>query len=91
MYRCSIRVKLINYLLKGSNLMASIDEVIASVSELNGTLQSIDAKLDEVRTLIAALKEGSVTQEQLDQLSSLVESAKSEASQVFSESDELTK
>ena len=64
---------LIDYILKDSNLMATITEVNATVAEIaevqNQTglvLASLDAKLDEVRAFIQSLQVGSpVTQEQL--------------------------
>lgn len=80
---CSFRVRLINYLLKGTNIMTTIEDILTSMGEvvpslqtLSASIDSIDTKTDEIKAFIATLKAGAVTQEQLDQLATLVASTK---------------
>lgn len=63
--------------------MSTIEEVQQTVTDLtagltatNAALDAIDAKLDEVRTFIATLSAGAVTQAQLDSLATMLTSAK---------------
>ncbi len=88
--RGSLRTRFIDYLFKGTKIMATISEVQEQVATLTSTISNIDTKLDEIRTFIQGLQGGSVvTQEQLDALSSALEAAKSSASSALSEADAL--
>lgn len=88
--RIKLRTKLINWILKESKLMATIEEVQNNVIALSDALTSVDLKLDEVRAFIASLQAGQpVTQEQLDNLAAAIASAKSTAQAVLSEADAL--
>ena len=79
-----------NYIFEESNIMVGIEEIKEGVSEVHLTIDKIDLKLDEVKAYIDSLKGSVVTQEQLDELAALVDSAKSQAVAVLSESEGLT-
>lgn len=82
--RIPLWTKLINFLLKDSNIMSTIQEVEQLVTDMsagltaaNTTLDSLDLKLDEILAFIQGLGAGSVvTQQQLDNLFASVNSAK---------------
>ena len=69
--------------------MASITEIIVGLENVNAGISALDAKLDEVKAFIDSLKGSVVTQEQLDQVAALVESAKQATAKVLSETDAL--
>lgn len=69
--------------------MSTIEDVVADVTELSNTLTQVDLKLDEIAAFIATLQAGVVTQEQLDNLKSLTQSAKDSAAAVLTEADQL--
>lgn len=80
--------KLINFLLKGTKLMATIEEVTQTVTDMtaalnlaNTALDGLDSKLDEIKAFILSLQSGAgpVTQEQLDALAEMVTGAKDAA------------
>lgn len=57
-----LRVRLINFILKGTNIMETVET-------LNAKIALLDSKLEEVRVFIAGLQAGQViTQEQIDAL-----------------------
>ena len=88
--RPGLITRLINYLLKDTNLMATVEEVMADVTELTSTLSAVDLKLDEIAVFIANLQSGSVvTQEQLNALAALTSAAKASAAAVLTETDNL--
>lgn len=80
---------LIDYILKDTQIMSTIEEVNATVAELaetqvvtQGLLATLDAKLDEIRAFIDGLQVGHpVTQEQLDALCVAIDAAKAVAVQ----------
>lgn len=69
--------------------MATIEDLQTSIAGLTTTVEAIDSKLDEVAAYVATLKAGVVSQEQLDALVALVDSAKEKASAVLAEADAL--
>jgi len=98
------RIGLINFLFKGTNIMATIEEVQAKVvaqgealTIVNSTLDAMDVKLDEIRNFIAGLQVGSVvTQEQLDALNAsldtvgaIVADSQTKVAAVLAEADAL--
>lgn len=90
-HRVGLVTRLINYFLKETNLMATIQEVEQQVSDLTASLQAVDTKLDEIKTFIQGLQQGGqlVTQEQLDALSAKIEAAKGVAAANLAEADAL--
>lgn len=87
----SLKVKFINFLLKGTTLMTTVEEmmqlqteIIAALTEANTTLDEVgliqeeqDLKLDEILDFILNLKAGQlITQEQLDALGAMATEAK---------------
>lgn len=88
--RLSWYTKLINFLLKGTNIMATLADVNQAVSELTAAVSATDLKLDEVLAFIQSLQVGQpVTQAQLDQLFADVTAAKVSAQAVLAEADTL--
>lgn len=80
---------ILNYIFKESEIMAGIEEIKDSVGEVSLTIDKIDLKLDEVKAYIDSLKGSVVTQEQLDELAALVDSAKSQSVAVLGEAEGL--
>ena len=80
---------IINFILKRTIIMATIEEVSAEVSELKSNLEGIDTTLDAVAEKISALVAGQVDQGQIDALAQLVSSAKSLSSAVKDEASAL--
>lgn len=76
--------------LDGEKLMASIQEVIDGVANIQNVIQAIDLKLDEVKARIDNLSAGSVvTQQQLDELAATIAAAKESAASVLTEASGL--
>lgn len=80
---------IINRILKGTTLMANIEDIKENVVALTDTLHSINSKLDEIKAFISTLEAGEVTQSELDELDLLVSGAKDEAVAVLEETDAL--
>lgn len=82
---------IVDVFLERTKLMATFDEVVASVVELRDAVAVIDGKLDEARALIESLKaaSGPVSQEQLDSLAALLADLKVSAAAVVQEADDL--
>jgi hypothetical protein len=80
---------ILNSILKRTKLMATITEILVGLEGVNSGIAAIDAKLDEVKVFIDSLKGSVVTQEQLDQIAALVDSAKQATDKVLSETDAL--
>ncbi len=95
---------IVNYILKGTNLMTTAQEIVDGVADLKSAIEAsatsisgINLKLDEVKAKIDALKAGSVvTQEILDEIGaglsaakSVAVSAKEEAEAVLAEASGL--
>lgn len=93
MCMCFIRrviSNVVNFILAGSDLMATIEEITAEAVRVTETVEAIDLKLDEVKAFILGLQGGQpVTQAQLDELMAIVTGAKSAAAAVLSEADAL--
>jgi len=90
--RCFIRKMLgsiINFILKESLIMSTIEEVSNEVKEVKSNLESIDATLDVVAAKISELVAGQVNQEQINELAALVGSAKSLSGSVKTEAENL--
>lgn len=87
-FRC-LRIKFINFLFEGTKLMATFEEVKAGVESAVSSLAALDLKLDEVKAKIDSLSAGVVSQEQLDELAALVNSAKDSSAAVFAEASAL--
>lgn len=85
---CIMR-SIINRILKGTTLMANIEDIKENVVALTDTLHSINSKLDEIKAFISTLEAGEVTQSELDELDLLVSGAKDEAVAVLEETDAL--
>lgn len=94
---------IINWFLKGTKLMATIEDVQNRVQEItdfinlnantlqevNASLVATDLKLDEVLAFIQSLQVGSVvTQEQLDQLASNLQGIRDTAAQASASVEE---
>lgn len=82
--------RIVNELVKGTEIMATLDEVIAGLAVIEGSVAAVDVKLDAVKDEILALQAQvgagtPVTQEQLDALAASVEALKSHASAVADE------
>lgn len=90
-HRCdTILTRVVNYIFKGTILMSTVEELKADLELVNANIAASDAKLDEIRDFIAALKADSViTQEQLDALAALVAAAKGGSAEVLAEADAL--
>jgi hypothetical protein len=89
--RVPFRAKIINYLFEGSKLMATVEEVVAGITEVSTVLTNVDNKLDEIRVFIEGLQTGGsgATPEQLTEILNLVNSAKAQADAVLTETDAL--
>lgn len=72
-------------------IMATVEEILASVSELTSTIQELDVKLDEVRSFIETLVSAAngATAEQLATILAGVDAAKASAATVLKEADAL--
>lgn len=69
--------------------MATLEEITASVDTVTTSIQAIDLKLDDVRALVAALKAGQVSQEQIDALAAKVADLKSATAAVVGEVESI--
>lgn len=70
-------------------LMATLEEVTAVVDSVRTTVGAIDLKLDDVRALVASLKAGQVSQEQIDALAAKVADLKIATESIASETDSI--
>ena len=66
--------------------MTTLDEAVTKITELTGTIDAIDTKLDEIRAFIATLN---LPQGQIDQLNALLDTASTKAQAVLGEADAL--
>lgn len=82
----SLRIRFINWIFKGTNIMSTLEEITATAESLKATIEATDAKLEEIKAFIAGL---SLPQDKLDALGALLESAKSEAATVLAKTDAL--
>lgn len=81
---------LIDYFFKESEIMATIQEVLTDVADLQTAITATDTKLDEVLAFIQSLQAAQpVTQAQLDELAALVAAAKVGAQAVLAEADAI--
>lgn len=70
--------------------MATMQEIVDGVANIQTVIQNIDLKLDEVKARIDKLVAGSVvTQQQIDELAATVNAAKTAASAVLTEATGL--
>lgn len=82
---------IIDYFLKESEIMATLQEALDGLTDLQTAISGTDAKLDEVLAYIQSLQSGSqlVTQQQLDSLVAMIQAAKVSAQAVLAEADTL--
>jgi hypothetical protein len=67
---------IINFVFNRSNLMATLETIVDDVNAIKDGVAAVDLKLDDIRALVAALKAGTVTQEQIDALAAKVAEVK---------------
>lgn len=88
--RVPFLTKIIDNLFRRSELMGLVEDVVSGVTMLTDTLSAVDSKLDEVKTFIEGLQSGAgATPEQLQQILDLVNTAKTKAEDVLTETDAL--
>ena len=69
--------------------MATIQAVFDNVTALNVNLSDIKTKLDGIKDFVASLQASAVSQEQIDQLAGLVDSANQTATGIITEESEI--
>lgn len=81
--KMKILSRIINYILEGTNLMATFNEtkqLAQDIKEVATALLEVvnaeDLKLDEIRDFITSLKNGSATADQINELSAILTQAK---------------
>ncbi len=88
--RVGFVARVINYLLRETKIMTTIEEIQADAQETLDALTLVDAKLDEVRNFIAGLEAGQpVPEETLAAIKATLGQAKEKAQSVLSEADAL--
>lgn len=82
--------RIINYLLKGSDLMGTLAELVDGIDSVVALVEGIDTDLDVVKAKLDELSAGQpVSQEQLDSLIEKVVALKEKTASVKQESDDL--
>lgn len=84
-----IWTELINFLLKGTKIMATVEDINAKQDEVLALQAAHDAKLDEVKAFILQLLEGTATPAQLQAISDKMDQIKSGAGALLAETDAL--
>lgn len=74
--------------INGDEIMATLTEIVDGLNTVLGSVQAIDLKLDDIRALIATLRAGAVTQEEIDALKVKVDEIKAAAALVVQEANE---
>lgn len=82
-------VRLFNNFIRKTVVMATLLEISGMIDEVTSAVSTIDAELDAVATLIASLKAGQVSQEQIDEIASKVELLKAKSTSVVAETEAL--
>jgi hypothetical protein len=67
---------IVNFILDRSNLMATLAQIVDDVNAIKEGVAAVDLKLDDIRALVAALKAGTITQEELDALAAKIAEVK---------------
>lgn len=84
-----ILLRVFNNFIGKTKLMATLTEISGMIDEVVVLVTTIDTELDAVATLIATLKAGQVSQEQIDALAAKVETLKVKSSAVVAETEAL--
>jgi len=82
-------LKPFNFVINRSALMATLAEIGTMIDEVAASVAAIDSELDGVATMIADLKAGQVSQEQIDALASKMETLKAHSAAVVAETSGL--
>ena len=68
--------------------MATLTEIVDGVNTVIESIQAVDLKLDDIRALIATLRAGAVTQEEIDALAAKINELKVATAKVVAEANE---
>lgn len=82
-------IKPFNFIVNRSVVMATLAEISAMIDEVMSSVEAVDTGLDGVAALIANLKAGQVTQEQIDALGVKVEALKAKSAAIVVEAEGL--
>jgi hypothetical protein len=76
------------YLTFNGGNMANLLDIVEGLNTTITGIQALDLKLDDIRALIASLRAGTVTQEEIDALAAKVEELKVATAKVVTEANE---
>lgn len=68
--------------------MATLVEIVDGVNTVIESIQAVDLKLDDIRALIAQLRAGTVSQEEIDALAAKVNELKAATAKIVTEANE---
>jgi hypothetical protein len=77
-----------SFIFKGENNMATLTEIVDGVNTVIESIQAVDLKLDDIRALIASLRAGTVSQEELDALAAKITELKTATAKIVAEANE---
>lgn len=78
-----------NLILRRTNLMATVQTIVDDLNTVLNGIQAVDSKLDDITSLIATLKAGAVSQEEIDALAVKVEEIKAATSAIVVEAQSI--